>query len=115
MRNIFQIGAAAGLSLLQTVFVPINFALIVVLLIVSGGNVGRALVLLLGSSFFLSIFGNLNFGLTLVSFASSVLVFLLLKRTLPDRNIIKFALFSITLIFWEMFIRTTSTIYSNFA
>ena len=111
MKNILQVFAAALLCLLQVIFLPLNFALLATLIMVLREDFETSLITAVSASFFLSIFGNLNFGLTLASFSLSMIVFLLMRRFLPDRKIVIMVGTAFTLIFWEFLLRTTSIIY----
>ena len=111
MKNILQVFAAALLCLLQVIFLPLNFALLATLIMVLREDFETSLITAVSASFFLSIFGNLNFGLTLVSFSLSIIAFLLMRRFLPDRKAFSVIGIIFTLIFWEFLIRTTNIIY----
>ena len=102
MKFYLQIILAVILSFFQLVIVPINFSLLAILLIMSSNRFQQFIVLLVTSSLLLSVFGNLVFGLVLISFSLSALFFLIIKRYFPDRLLINLILIAVSLIFWEI-------------
>ena len=113
MKTTISVISVSLLAALQTVFLPLNLALVVILLLATSGNVQLVVIPILVASLIISLFSAIGFGVSLVGFSASVLVFLLLRRYLPDRLIIKLTLFIFTLIFWEVMVRTTSAMFSN--
>ena len=111
MKNVLPVFAAALLSLLQVTLLPLNLALLGSLIMILREDFEASLIIAVSASFFLSIFGNLNFGLTLVSFSLSIIAFLLMRRFLPDRKVVSVVGTALVLIFWEFLLRTTSIIY----
>jgi len=113
MKTSISVISVSLLAALQTVFLPLNLALVVILLLTGSSNTQLLLLPILAASLIISLFSSIGFGVYLVSFSASVFVYLLLKRYLPDRLIIKLSLFIFTLIFWEVTVRTSSAIFSN--
>ena len=111
MKNILQVLLSASLCLLQVILLPLNFVLLASLIMILREDFEASLILAVSASFFLSIFGNLNFGLTLASFSLSIVVFLLIRRFLPDRKVVSVVGAAFALIFWEFLLRTVSSIY----
>lgn len=113
MKFYLQIILAVILSFLQLVVVPINFSLLAILLIMSSNRFQQFIVLLVASSLFLSVFGNLVFGLVLISFSLSALFFLIIKRHLPERLLIHLILIAFSLIFWEIVMNFEINFYQS--
>lgn len=113
MKFYLQIILAVILSFSQLVIVPINFSLLAILLIMSSNRFQQFIVLLVTSSLLLSVFGNLVFGLVLISFSLSALFFLIIKRYFPDRLLINLILIVVSLIFWEIVMNFEINFYQN--
>ncbi|MEX2355033.1 MAG: hypothetical protein WD686_04135 [Candidatus Woykebacteria bacterium] len=103
----------ALLSLIPTVFLPINLTLLALPMWVFKAKSGKILVLVMGASFFTAIFGDLNFGLVLIGFSLCIGAFMLLKKALPERGIFGFSMLILTLIIWEIIIRGELLVYSK--
>lgn len=114
MKSILHVITVLALSFLQILFLPINFALLFVLFLVYSADTKAALVPLIAASFLVSTFGNLGFGLTLISFSASVILFLILKNFLPDNKLARLVPFIVVLFFWEVLMRFELSIYSKF-
>lgn len=110
MKSITSLILVSMLAIVQVLFLPINFALLLILLLTSSNNNPLIVVSIIMGSFFLSSFGGLGFGVTVMSFSSAIFVFLLLKRYLPDRQVVKISLFIFSLVFWEIMIRSSSAV-----
>ena len=108
MKLITSLALVSILAILQVMFLPINFALLLILLLASSISNQLILLLIITASFFLSFFGGLSIGVTMMSFSASVFVFLILERYLPDRQIVKISLVILSLIFCEIMIRSSS-------
>lgn len=105
MKAIAQVVSILFLSLIQIVFLPINLTLLFILSVSHSKETVWTLGLLVLGSFFVSVFGNLNFGLTLTSFAASLLFSLILRRYLPNRGVSRVIPFIVVLVFWEIFFK----------
>lgn len=110
MKSITSLSLVSILAIIQVLFLPINFALLLILLLIPSNNNQLILLLIITGSFFLSFFGGLGFGVTVMSFSSAIFMFLLLKRYLPDRQVVKISLFIFSLVFWEIMIRSSSAV-----
>ena len=107
MKTTMSLGLVSIFALLQVMFLPLNFALLLILILVSRVNNQLILLLIITSSLFLSLFGGLGIGVSIMSFSSAILVFLIFKRYLPDRQIVNVSLLLFTLVFWEIMVRSS--------
>jgi hypothetical protein len=113
MKSVLQVLTLIICSFLQVLFLPINFALLFILFLVhKDGNRALFAFLVIGS-FLVSIFGNLGFGLTLISFSLSVILFLSLRKFLPDNLVGRIVPFVVVLIFWEVLMRFELLMYTK--
>lgn len=110
MKLITSLTMVFILAVLQVIFLPINFALLIILLLTSSTSNQLISLLIISASLFLSFFGGLGIGVTIMSFSAAVFAFLVLKRYLPDRQVVKIPIVIFSLIFWEIMIRSSSAV-----
>src|SRR3990167_3271837 len=113
MKLILIVSSVSLLAAVQTIFLPVNLALILMLFLSNSANTQFLVVPIVASSLVLSLFSNLSLGVTLFGFSASIFIYLLLRRFLPSRLIIKIFLFVVTLIFWEVSVITFGAIFSK--
>ena len=114
MKSILLVLIAFFLAMLQTVVLPINFALLLILVLVSTNKIQASLVVIIAGSFFLSIFTNINFGIILISLSFSLLIYLILRRYIPDRVIFRFTTFAFVLVIWEILFQFSNRVFESF-
>ncbi len=113
MKIVLQALTLIVCSFLQVLFLPINFTLLFILFLVHKDDNKSFLVFLVMGSVLVSIFGNLGFGLTLVSFSLSMILFLSLRRVLPSNKINRIVPFVVILFFWEVLMRFELLVYTK--
>ncbi len=114
MITILLVLIASFLGLLQTVVLPINFALLFVLILISTNKIQSGLVVTIAGSFFLSIFTNINFGIILISISLSLLIYLMIRKYIPDRVIFRYTTFAFVLIIWEILFQFSNRVFESF-
>ena len=114
MTNVLLVLIASFLGLIQTVVLPINFALLLILILVSANRIQAGLVVTIAGSFFLSIFTNINFGILLISFSLSLIIYLIIRKYTPDRVIFRFTTFVSVLIIWEILFQFSNRVFESF-
>ena len=113
MKNISQLLILIICSFLQVLFLPINFTLLFILFLVNQDTNKALFGFLVLGSLLVSVFGNLSFGLTLISFSLSVILFLILKKFFPSNRIGRVVPFVAVLVFWEILIRAELLFYTR--
>lgn len=114
MTNLLLVLIVSFLSLLQTVILPINFSLLLILILVSTHRNQSGIVVTIVGSFFLSIFTNINFGIILISLSLSLLIYLLIRKYVPDRVIFKYTTFVFVLFIWEILFQFSNRVFESF-
>ena len=112
MKAIMSLVLVAVLAVGQVILLPLNFTLLFILILISSSNSQLILILIVTASIFLSLFGGLGVGVLIMSFSAAALVFLIAKRYLPDKQIVKLSLLIFSLVFWEIMIRTSSAVFT---
>jgi len=110
MKLITSLTMVFILAMLQVIFLPVNFALLLILLLIPSISNQLILLLIVSASLFLSFFGGIGIGVSIMSFSAAVFAFLVLKRYLPDRQIVKISIVIFSLIFWEIMVRSSSSV-----
>ena len=113
MKIVLQALILIVCSFLQVLFLPINFTLLFILFLVNKDGNKVFLIFLVMGSVLVSIFGNLSFGLTLVSLSLSVILFLSLRKILPSNKIGRIVPFVVILFFWEILMRFELLVYTK--
>jgi len=89
MENFSRFLLLLLLTLIQVTIVPLNFAFaVIVATILLTKNFEFSAWLLL-VAFLVALFGNLNFGLVLIAFTSSLFLIFLTKKIVPDNRLTK--------------------------
>ena len=114
MTNVLLVLIASFLGLIQTVVLPINFALLLILILVSTNIIQAGLVVTISVSFFLSIFTNIIFGILLISSSLSLIIYLIISKYTPDRVIFRYTTVVSVLIIWEILFQFSNRVFESF-